>query len=259
MRRKTLDLRGKLIVFEGLDFAGKSTQVRILGRRLRDLGYNVTITREPGGTAIGEVMRKVILSDRNTRLLPLSELLLFMICRAQLWREIVRPALERGDVVLSSRFRDSSVMYQGHGREISLDLIEQLNDRVTEGKRADVTFLIDLSVEELMERKPEVVDRIEKEDRVFYQEVRQGYLRAYGVRANLPLFPELVKFSFSESVAPSYPETPDDEKVSLNGHFLTRVREGYLRAAARNSHFYVIDGRLPIERIAEKVAEHLGL
>jgi len=254
-----LDLHGKLVVFEGLDFTGKSTQVRILGRRLRNLGYNVTITREPGGTAIGELIRKVVLSDRNTRLLPLSELLLFVTCRAQLWKEIVRPALERSDVVLSSRFRDSSVMYQGHGRDISLDLIEQLNDQATEGKRADVTFLIDLSVEDLMERKPEVVDRIEQEGRVFYQEVRQGYLKAYGVRADLPLFPELMKFSFSEPVVSSYPETPDDKKVSLNGNFLARVREGYLRAAARDSHFYVIDGRLPIELIAGKVAEHLNL
>jgi dTMP kinase len=254
-----LDLHGKLVVFEGLDFTGKSTQVRILGRRLRELGYNVAITREPGGTAIGEQIRKVVLSGSNTQLLPISELLLFMICRAQLWKEIVHPALERGDVVLSSRFRDSSLMYQGYGRGITPTLIEQLNDQVTEGKRADVTFLIDLSVEEIMRRKPEVVDRIEQEGQAFYEEVRQGYLKAYGVRADLPLFPELVKFSFSEPVVSSYPETPDDEKVSLNGNFLARVRDGYLRAAARDSHFYVIDGRLPIELIAEQVAEHLNL
>lgn len=175
MRR--IELRGKFIVFEGLDFTGKSTQVTLLAERLTQVGYSVITTREPGGTSLGEAVRKVILSTKNVDLLPLSELLLFITCRAQLSAEVIAPALEEGKVVVSSRYRLSSLAYQGYGRGIDLDLIRRLNEAATRGRHPDLTFLIDLPAKVALARKRGKGDRIEGEDIVFYQRVRQGYLK----------------------------------------------------------------------------------
>lgn len=174
MRR--IELRGKFIVFEGLDFTGKSTQVTLLAERLTQVGYSVITTREPGGTSLGEAVRKVILSTKNVDLLPLSELLLFITCRAQLSAEVIAPALEEGKVVVSSRYRLSSLAYQGYGRGIDLDLIRRLNEAATGGRHPDLTFLIDLPAKVALARKRGKGDRIEGEDIAFYQRVRQGYL-----------------------------------------------------------------------------------
>jgi len=165
-----------LIVFEGLDFTGKSTQVEILAARLREMGLPVTMTREPGGTKLGETVREVILSKENMELLPLSELSLFITCRAQLSAEVIEPALHSGHVVVSSRFRLSSLVYQGYGRGLDLRLIERLNDIATSGRQPDVTFLLDLSAEEALKRRGKERDRIEQEDLEFYRRVRAGYL-----------------------------------------------------------------------------------
>lgn len=174
MRR--IELRGKFIVFEGLDFTGKSTQVTLLAERLTQVGYSVITTREPGGTSLGEAVRKVILSTKNVDLLPLSELLLFITCRAQLSAEVIAPALEEGKVVVSSRYRLSSLAYQGYGRGIDLDLIRRLNEAATGGRHPNLTFLIDLPAKVALARKRGKGDRIEGEDIAFYQHVRQGYL-----------------------------------------------------------------------------------
>jgi len=171
-----IDLRGKLIVFEGLDFTGKSTQVDRLAARLRGAGLPVTTTREPGGTPLGEAVREVILSNENTELVPLSELLLFMTCRAQLSATVIEPALVARQVVVSSRFRLSSLAYQGYGRGIDLDLIRRLNEAATAGREPDITLLIDLDPRAALRRKRGDGDRIEGEDLSFYQRVRQGYL-----------------------------------------------------------------------------------
>jgi dTMP kinase len=171
-----IELRGKLIVFEGLDFTGKSTQVDRLAARLRNAGLPVTTTREPGGTPLGEAVREVILSNENTELVPLSELLLFMTCRAQLSAKVIEPALTAGQVVVSSRFRLSSLAYQGYGRGIDLDLIRRLNEEATTGRQPDVTFLVDLDPQIALRRKQGDGDRIEGEDLPFYQRVRRGYL-----------------------------------------------------------------------------------
>ena len=171
-----IDLRGKLIVFEGLDFTGKSTQVALLADRLQDAGLPVTTTREPGGTPLGEAVREVILSNENTELVPLSELLLFMTCRAQLSATIIEPALAAGRVVVSSRFRLSSLAYQGYGRGIDLDLIRRLNEAATAGRHPDITLLIDLDPQIALRRKQGEGDRIEGEDLSFYERVREGYL-----------------------------------------------------------------------------------
>ncbi len=171
-----IDLHGQLIVFEGLDFTGKTTQVRLLADRLHKVDIRVTTTREPGGTALGEGVREVILSNENTKLLPLSELLLFITCRAQLSSEVIEPALASGHTVVSSRFRLSSLAYQGYGRGIDLDLIRRLNEIATAGRQPDITFLIDLPAEVALARKRGEGDRIEQEDLAFYRRVRDGYL-----------------------------------------------------------------------------------
>jgi len=174
---RRIELQGKFIVFEGLDFTGKSTQVTLLAERLTQVGYSVITPREPGGTSLGEAVRKVILSTKNVDLLPLSELLLFITCRAQLSAEVIAPALEEGKVVVSSRYRLSSLAYQGYGRGIDLDLIRRLNEAATGGRHPDLTFLIDLPAKVALARKRGKGDRIEGEDIAFYQRVRQGYLK----------------------------------------------------------------------------------
>ncbi len=177
MEARNIDLQGKLIVFEGIDFTGKSTQVELLANYLRKNNLTVTTTHEPGGTLLGEKLRKIILSRRNDELLPFSELLLLITSRAQLCSEIIEPALHMGHVVISSRYRFSSVAYQGYGRGIDLGLVEHLNNAATQNRAADITFLIDLQAELAVERKPKKHDRIEKEDLLFYRRVRQGYLK----------------------------------------------------------------------------------
>lgn len=177
MEARNIDLQGKLIVFEGIDFTGKSTQVELLADYLRRNNLTVTTTHEPGGTLLGEKLRKIILSRRNNELLPFSELLLLITSRTQLCSEIIEPALHMGHVVISSRYRFSSVAYQGYGRGIDLGLVQQLNEAATQSRVADITFLIDLQAELAVERKPKKHDRIEKEDLLFYRRVRQGYLK----------------------------------------------------------------------------------
>jgi dTMP kinase len=163
-------------VFEGIDFTGKSTQTLLLAKRLRDNDYDVVTTREPGGTSIGERVREILLSRKNAEILPLSELLLFIISRAQLYTEVIEPALKEGKIVLSSRHRLSSMAYQGYGRGIDLKLIRRLNDLATKERRPDITFLIDLPAEMALARKQGKGDRIEDEAVTFYNRVRQGYL-----------------------------------------------------------------------------------
>ena len=173
-----IDLRSKLIVLEGLDFTGKSTQVRRLAARIREAGYDVVETGEPGGTSVGEAVRTVLLDRKHQKLLPISELLLFIACRAQVTSEVILPALGAGKTVVSSRYRLSSVAYQGHGRGIDLDLIRSLNEAATQGTTADMTVLIDVPAEIALARKAGDGDRIEQMDVAFYERVRQGFLLA---------------------------------------------------------------------------------
>ncbi len=172
-----IELAGKLIVFEGLDFTGKTTQARLLARRIEDHGQSVVLTGEPGGTAVGNAVREILLTRRHAgKLDDFAELLLFMTSRAQHAREVVLPALALGKTVVSSRYRLSSLAYQGYGRGIDRDLIERLNDEATRGRKADVTFLIDVPVEAALSRKRGDGDRIEAEAVEFYRRVREGFL-----------------------------------------------------------------------------------
>lgn len=172
----SIELASRLIVFEGIDGSGKSTQLELLHARLLRAGLTVTATREPGGTHVGELVREILLSAKGTRLLPMSELLLFLVSRSQVTSEVILPALGRGDVVICSRYRMSSVAFQGYGRGLDRSMIERLNETVTQGIRPDVLFLIDVPTEVALARLGGDGDRIEREALAFHERVRQGYL-----------------------------------------------------------------------------------
>ena len=171
-----IDLKGKLIAFEGIDTSGKSTQARGLVKRLIDCGHSVVSTGEPGGTPIGNSVRSILLSRQHESLLPFSELLLFIVSRAQNTYEVIVPALQAGKTVVASRYRMSSVAYQGYGRGIDLDLIRNLNEIAACSLHADVTFLIDIPAEVAVRRKTTKQDRIEVESIEFHRRVREGFL-----------------------------------------------------------------------------------
>ena len=168
---------GKLIVFEGLDGSGTTSQSRILSEHLENRGFSVVQVEEPGGTELGRKVRNLLLEDQGLDINPLSELFLFEVSRAQLVRKKIIPGLQGGKVVISDRFAMSSVAYQGHGRGVPIEQVKQLNEIAIEGIEPDVTFFLDIDLKERLKRtgnrKP---DRIEKEEREFYRRVREGYL-----------------------------------------------------------------------------------
>ncbi len=171
-----INLKGKLIAFEGIDTSGKSTQARRLVKHLSSTGYDVVSTGEPGGTPIGDSVRSILLSREHMALLPFSELLLFIVSRAQNTHEVIMPALRAGKTVVASRYRMSSVAYQGYGRGIDLALIEQMNETAACSLHPDVTFLIDIPTEVAIQRKTTEQDRIEVEATAFHRRVREGFL-----------------------------------------------------------------------------------
>ncbi len=168
------------ISFEGLDFSGKSTQVSLLKNYLEENNKSVYLIREPGGTAISEKIRELLLNKKHFEMHSETELLLFYSSRAQLIREVIRPKLEEGVFVLSDRFHDSSTAYQGYGRGLDLNFIGNLNGFVIGDTLPDITFFIDVSLDEIEKRKKLnakiELDRIESSNRRFYEKVRKGYL-----------------------------------------------------------------------------------
>lgn len=169
-----------LITFEGIEGSGKTTQIELLYNHLKEKGYEVIKTREPGGTTFGEALRRIFLHE-NLNVLPLSELLVFMAMRAQHVEELILPALKDGKVVLCDRFVDASYAYQGYGRGIDLGIIETLNRFVTKGIRPNLTILLDCSVKKGLQRKAaNVMDRFEKEDIAFHQRIKNAYLKLAG-------------------------------------------------------------------------------
>ena len=168
-------MKGLLIVFEGIDGAGKSTQVKMLADVLLRRGYPVEICREPGGTKTGELIRKVLL-DSSQHIVPPAEAFLYAASRAQLLADVLRPALKQGKVIISDRFSDSTLAYQGFGRGLPVDLLRQVDQLATGGLRPDLTILLDLPPELIRNRLAGRTDRLEKEAVSFFQRVRQGYL-----------------------------------------------------------------------------------
>src|SRR5512135_2078132 len=150
------------ITFEGPEGSGKSTQARLLAAYLKECGEDVLLTREPGGTSIGDQIRTVIHSHENTAMLPVSELFLYSAARAQIVAEVIRPALAQGRLVLSDRYADSTIAYQGYGRQIDLERVRQVTALATGGLVPDVTFLIDIPVDEGIARRKNGVARGEE-------------------------------------------------------------------------------------------------
>jgi dTMP kinase len=168
-----------LITFEGIEGSGKSTQAALLHEYLQNKGYTVIKTREPGGTAFGEELRKVFLQP-GTKVFPLSELLVFMAMRAQHVEELIMPALQDKKIVLCDRFVDASYAYQGYGRGIDLGIIETLNRLVTKAIRPNLTILLNCSVSIGLKRKSgpgASMDRFEKEALSFHRKIQKAYLK----------------------------------------------------------------------------------
>ena len=170
-------MSGLFISFEGIDGCGKSTQADLLRSYLESKGEQVELLREPGGTALSEQIREILLNPNNDKMDPTTESILLSACRAQLTREIIIPALERGNVVICDRYADSTLAYQGYGRGINLEWLEKLNAFATAGLKPDITLLVDLPVDEALNRmQSKSFDRIEMEGIEFLDKVRSGYL-----------------------------------------------------------------------------------
>jgi dTMP kinase len=178
---------GTFITFEGIDGSGKSTQLRLLNNHLRTTGWNALITREPGGTPVGLRLRAALL-DASGEVDPLTELLVFAADRAQHVRRVIKPALEAGEVVISDRYADATVAYQGAGRGFPPELIAEIVQLATEGLKPDLTILFDVSIEESTNRTTRRSngkssasksgrDRLDIETADFHARVREAYLQ----------------------------------------------------------------------------------
>ncbi len=167
------------ITFEGPDGSGKTTQLKLLFDFLRKQGRNFHTTREPGGTVISDQIRNVLLNRmENTAMHPRAEILLFCAARAQLVEEVIQPCLERGEIVLSDRYADSTLAYQGYGHGVSLDVLRSLLNFATGGLTPNLTILFDVDTEVGLKRKIDegVWNRLDAYDFAFHQRVRRGYL-----------------------------------------------------------------------------------
>jgi dTMP kinase len=175
--------KGLFISFEGTEGCGKSTQVELLAQRLRALGHVVRLHREPGGTPIGEEIRHTLKhSPHNHAMTAETELLLMNASRAQLVREVIRPALAAGEIVVCDRFYDSTIAYQGYGRELDLAQVKSIVEFAVDGTKPDLTLFLqvpaEVSAERLRSRQstlPFIRDRIEEADRKFFARVAHGY------------------------------------------------------------------------------------
>lgn len=172
------DFSKKFITFEGIEGSGKTTNLNFLAETLRSKKINVTVTREPGGTQMGEKIREILLANYKETVYAATELLLLFAARCQHIENIIRPALIAGDCVLSDRFTDASYAYQGGGRGVPFGTIEFLENMVQKDLRPDLTIVFDIPVELSVQRikKRKNIDRIEQEKIDFFARVRQVYL-----------------------------------------------------------------------------------
>ncbi len=175
--------RGLFITLEGIDGTGKSTQLRLLVQHLRKRGLAVRVTREPGGTKVGERIRRILLASATTRLAPLAELALMYATRAQHLQEVILPALARGEIVLSDRYNDASLAYQGYGRELGVETVRALDRIICRRTQPDLTVVLDLAprlslarAQGRQSRRKSKQGRFESQGISFHQRVRNGYL-----------------------------------------------------------------------------------
>ncbi len=172
------------ITFEGVEGSGKTSQIQRLKKYLLQKGIPCKITREPGGCPISEKVRKILLNPGHREMVPMSELLLYEAARAQHVKDVIKPFLKKGGVVLCDRFNDATIAYQGYGRKMDLALVKRLNHISSQGIKPDVTFLLDcpsdVGLKRALQRnrmlKQEKEERFEKEKLPFHQRVRKGYL-----------------------------------------------------------------------------------
>lgn len=189
-------MKGLFIVMEGPDGSGKTTQINLLKEYLEEAGYECLITREPGGTVIGEEIRQLILNPEHKEMSPVTEMLLYAASRAQLVHEVIGPALEEGKIVISDRFVDSSIIYQGIARKLGISTVSAVNAPGIGIYRPDGIFFIDLSEAEGLRRKKEQknLDRMEQEGIDFHHMVSEGYRKVLSGR------PEVMKIDGGRSI-----------------------------------------------------------
>lgn len=173
--------KGMLISFEGSEGSGKTTQVSRMATFCEDAGYDVIVTREPGGTEIGEEIRHLLMhASSGNKMHPETELLLFAASRAQLVREVILPSLQKGNIILCDRFLDSTTVYQGVGRQISREPVHIINTFAVGNIMPDITIVVDvpaeIGLERIRHRVTDLPDRMEQENIEFYRKVREGYL-----------------------------------------------------------------------------------
>lgn len=206
---------GRFIVLEGVEGAGKTTQIRLLSTWLEAMGVPHLAAREPGGTEVGEAIRQVLLDQRELDMPPETELLLMLAARAAFVRDVVRPALEAGQVVLADRFDLSTFAYQGYGRGIPLDEVRRLNAFATGGLVPDLYVVLDLPAGEgtdRQQREGKERDRIEREGAAFLERVREGYQALCAGEGHARVVdarggPEVVHASIRSLLEGAFPET----------------------------------------------------
>ena len=189
-------MNGLFIVMEGPDGSGKTTQINLLEQYLKEAGYECLITREPGGTVIGEEVRELILNPEYKEMSPVTEMLLYAASRAQLVHEVIGPALEAGRIVISDRFVDSSIVYQGIARNLGISTVAAVNAPGIGIYRPDGIFFIDLSEAEGIRRKKnqKKLDRMEQESIDFHHLVSEGYRKVLAER------PEVIKIDGGKDI-----------------------------------------------------------
>ena len=189
-------MKGLFIVMEGPDSSGKTTQINLLEQYLKEAGYECLITREPGGTVIGEEVRELILNPEYKEMSPVTEMLLYAASRAQLVHEVIGPALEAGKIVISDRFVDSSIVYQGIARNLGISTVAAVNAPGIGIYRPDGIFFIDLSEAEGIRRKKnqKKLDRMEQESIDFHHLVSEGYRKVLAER------PEVIKIDGGKDI-----------------------------------------------------------
>lgn len=170
-------MKGIFITFEGPEGSGKSTHTKLLCEYLREKGRDIVYVREPGSTAIGEKIRQILLDPENKELSEIAEMCLYMAARAQLVKEVILPALKEGKIVISDRFLDATIAYQGYAGGLDIDLIKILGKAVTLGIKPDLTIFLDNDVDKGLNQHGKIKDRIENKPLSYHKKVHFGYMQ----------------------------------------------------------------------------------